>query len=597
MSFEVKVTFVGFILALALAQTEANSVASLLMSPISLMGETDVETKPAKPSLRELEKSTSSPSAQTTNVASVGIDGIREERVEPKKKTKASNNTSEDRVQSSDNRFKSQKFSEYIRPICNSVDRLGGSQIYRIQIQLKTLLEKSGGKLSYCFIDNFGFDPRYKPTSIEDLVNICPTKHTPLETKPQYRAFLKCAATNWSDDLDEVLLTILGNRQIGASHHRHVENDPNLDAIMHDNDDIQLIESIVNRVMLDGESLKGDSEFKVIDVNDREPLGMKPQPIAPSDSRVIVWINDTEGANSDIPSSHDLTLEDLTPVAARSTITMSPLEANPTAVGPITSTASTSPSNHFSPQLLRLVESGPQSSLTASPNSNISTISNTSATELVAEGPHSTVELTSQKFDSNSSTPQLSIKIEARSTTLPPTVKSSETKTVSLVEPDIRSKKLILEKSSTPIRTTLSPSKSTTERPFLDKSLSETIEKLMLQHEIERAEMEKRFQAEKDKLLNLELQESQGNPTFQAIRSLQSQKKLKNDHQAGSNLHKMEHERQMVSLDLLNLSYNNLDFTTNHLAQSLDPIRHMTKHLQYDIKQREKAEKSVVEIS
>lgn len=556
MSFEVKVTFVGFILALALAQTEANSVASLLMSPISLMGETDVETKPAKPSLRELEKSTSSPSAQTTNVASVGIDGIREERVEPKKTTKASNNTSEYRsVQSSDNRFKSQKFSEYIRPICNSVDRLGGSQISRIQIQLKTLLEKSGGKLSYCFIDNFGFDPRYKPTSIEDLVNICPTKHTPLEAKPQYRAFLKCAATNWSDDLDEVLLTILGNRQIGASHHRHVENDPNLDAIMHDNDDIQLIESIVNRVMLDGESLKGDSEFKVIDVNDREPLGMKSQPIAPSDSRVIVWINDTEGANSDIPSSHDLTLEDPTSVAARSTITMSPLEANPTVIGPITSTASTSPSNHFSPQLLRIVESGPQSNLTASPNSNISTISNTSATGLVAEDPHhSTVELTSQKFDANSSIPQLSTKIEARSTTLPPTIKSSETKTVSLVEPDIRSKKLILEKSSTPIRTTLSPSKSTTERPFLDKSLSESIEKLMLQHEIERAELEKRFQAEKDKLVNLELRESLGNPAFHAIRSLQSQKKLKNDHQAGSNLHKMEHERQMVSLDLLDLS-------------------------------------------
>lgn len=534
MSFEHKLILLCLTIAVCVAKSGANSISSFPTSPIGHIGESVQEPKKGS-TQTSVHHKVHHVTSQTSNSSigpTVSMNTIHSSHnlqvptTKPLHSSPAIVGIQAKPADQQDLDLRSQKYSEYIRPICNSYDRLSESQIKRIHLQFKTFVDETNGKLGQCYFEQYGFNPILRTINITDLTNICPPKHVPLESKPSYVAFLKCAGSVWSQELDKDLSTILGNRLIGASHHRHVVDDPSLDAVHHDSDDASLIDSIVKRVMTDEQSLANDTDFKIIDMSDKKPPTSQLQnPNAPtSEPTVIVWVNDTSSAEA--PQFREVSLQGPAPNTALATSVKS--DSAPF----VDQIPNVNAGSKFIGEFPSLAVNGSHQT-TLAPIVVAVDLTTTTKAPLI-------LQFTSPKSHI-SSTSKRPIIIAHSTTVLPLKIQPKTTKPI---KPKVTTQSPKPKQSTTTTTTTtLAPaSSSTTREPEI------SVEELKKQHEKEKEELEKKYKAEKEELIAKIERQKKESAAQQAIQSLQQQRKLSPDHKDDSKIHKEEHERQMVSI-------------------------------------------------
>lgn len=434
--------------------------------------------------------------------------------------------------------FKGYKFTEYLRPICNSLDRLDDALIKKINQNLKIFIEKTRGQLSQCFIEKFGLDPVSKLMTLADLISICPIKHLMLESKQSYREFQMCAASKWTPESDRELTRVLGNRLIGASHHVHFQEDPNLDAVHHDNDDISLVNNIVKQILADEQSLRNDSEFKFIDVSDKNKDRSPITTVAPSDETVIVWLNDTQSQNQTstnvIESKIDLPPERITERVPE----MKPLGLD----------------NHGQDgggqQANMIVTNKPQVQITISaPNTTTTT---TSKPSIKPESKPISVKIIQSPDINRNWTNKTSTTVKPASKVL---TKMSDLvyPRPNTVRPEIKLDSGTKEPNQM-IKLSLVSDTKDSKSPGSSGNLIPILESIR-RYEEDKSRQEKKLKAEREKSAEVTKRRETELATIQAIKSLQKQSIFDTKHQEDKEAHKLEHDRQMVSI--IKISYIN----------------------------------------
>lgn len=408
----------------------------------------------------------------------------------------------------------SQKFSLYMKPICDSILKLNVQHLTRIQQQFTNFAHISGPKLSNCFVKEYQFDPAAKTIGLQQLTKICATTMLPFENCVQ-------TSSAWTPELDKDITTILQIRKLGASHHKHVVADPSLDAIHHDSDDVALVNKIVDQVLKGDEKFMSNPAVKTIDVSDKHvsrfgDAGISPptdKPRSTGKPSIIVWFNNTETG-----SDSDDNMASLREMLASKT------------------------------------KSKTEGSTTTSP-----------ATSIVLKSPDETARpLTTsipvQSFTTTTPPLLMTLLDNRTSSTAKPTGPTTTSKPITPKKPNENGKIANNHKESVNISTLTGPGSTSKKPNFKD----ETLVNLEKKHQDERDDLAKRQKNEKDQLIaNLNKKSNQQSAVQDAIKSLHQQSKQAIDHEAKSKIHKQEHQRQM-QIDPIKHMEKHREYTLKH---------------------------------
>lgn len=386
----------------------------------------------------------------------------------------------------------SRKFSQYMIPICDSINKLDTLRMTKIQQQF-TNFNSMSNKLNSCFVKYYQFDISIRPINGVQLSKLCSSPMQPFEECVQNQA--------WTPELDQEMSAIIGVRKMSANDHKHV-TDPSLDAIYHDSDDVKLVNDIVDRALKVDKPLTSNRTVRLIDISDKpggneQPISTEsPTSVAKSTAKPSVMIRLN---NTDIPSSI-ISIKSQQPDVPRVSdrlVPNNPIEPK------------------YPPIETQLVQ----------PNDVFQTTT-FKPTELVNQV---------KKFG------LMSDLRKSNTTTMKPWSKGSSKPTNKLYQKQTSSTGYLNSDQSTKNNTTM-----TTPEP----SSYSLMMKLKQQQDSELKELMKKQKAEKQKLMNKisEAKKKSQQAAFDAIKAMHQQRKEAVDADTKNWVHKQEHERQMVSL-------------------------------------------------
>lgn len=501
------------------------------------------------------------------------------------------------------------KFCDFLKPICETMDKIDSKCTTKIQSQMKQMVQVTNGKLSSCFADHYSFNPITGVLTKSELAKICESKNLTADAKGSYKSFQHCAAKVWSPAVDKEIDKIQLARLEYLRKNQHIkDNSASMLAHESDENETRLINDVVNKVLAaDGNS--PSANVKVVNVVTAASVAASTTTAAPKHpppvlvaateapavvasaipttiAPAVVAAEVSKAVKADAKDPLIVIVNEDTTGAPKiaSVSTAAPVIIAISTAAPVTSAApattaapavtilpasTSAPVSTATPAVTAAIDASTSSKpkIVAVPSVGPVIVIATSTKAPAAEIAHSSS--TSKPVEASTAKPAEIKSVVAAVTTKAPERKSNATTvaaehnstTTTTVKPGTSekpTKKIEIVKTTKETMQKIIVSK-TTVKPAVGSS--STIKSVVIKHDssttskpsVEKAEKEKKLRDERERMLKLLKKNQDELDALTAVKSLQAQRQKVAEHDHSDNrVHQLEHHRQMVSTILGN---------------------------------------------